>query len=31
MHDPRRLHGITKHPRLVQYLGDIRLAQEPAP
>ena len=31
MHDPDRLHGMTMHPRLVQYLGDIRLAQESAP
>jgi oligopeptide transport system substrate-binding protein len=31
MHDPTVLRGMTSHPRLVQYLGDIRLTVEPSP
>ncbi len=31
MHDPAALSGITTHPRLVQYLGDVRLHTDTAP
>ncbi len=31
MHDPTELSGMTTHPRLVQYLGDVRVSEGVAP
>ncbi|MDP7030419.1 MAG: peptide ABC transporter substrate-binding protein [Phycisphaerales bacterium] len=31
MHDPTALSGMTTHPRLVQYLGDVRILQDQHP